>query len=212
MKTIYVNKGILKEAVDYLNDELTFFGFFSHVKNFLKQLLISPISADIDDFLKKQGLTKEELLKIFIEKHVIEKDTKIVNQNEKDTFSITYKIPKRNFERKLRRIYTMLFEKYEINENLKINETDCGGAMQGGGGNPDSGQYTAPLGKIQRRKIYLTQEQSDFLKEATTQDVGNYQYDVPLSLNDKNDPSLNHKNMIANGIPNKKKGIRKKIK
>jgi hypothetical protein len=32
--------------------------------------------------------------------------------------------------------------------------TSCGNVMQGGGSNPDSGQYTVPFGNIQRRKFY----------------------------------------------------------
>jgi hypothetical protein len=212
MKIIYVNNKTLQEAVDYLNDEITFFGFISHAKHFLKQLLLSPSTADIDEYLKKHGLDRKELLNLFIEKGVVEKETKIENKGDKDKFILTYKIPKQNFERKLRRIYISLFEKNEISESITLKETDCGGVMQAGGSNPDSGQYTTPLGKVQRRKIYLTKEQSDFLKETATHDAGNYQYDVPLNLTDKNDPTLNHNNMIANGIPNKKKGIRKKTK
>lgn len=212
MKTIYVNNKVLQEAVDYLNDEITFFGFISHVKHFLKQLLLSPSTADIDEYLKKHGLDRKELVNLFIEKGVVEKETKIENKGDKDKFILTYKIPKQNFERKLRRIYISLFEKNEISESIALKETDCGGVMQAGGSNPDSGQYTTPLGRVQRRKIYLTKEQSDFLKETATHDAGNYQYDVPLNLTDKNDPTLNHNNMIANGIPNKKKGIRKKTK
>ena len=212
MKTIYVNNETLREAVDYLNDEITFFGFLSHAKHFLKQLLLSPSSADIDDYLKRHGLDRKDLLNLFIERGVVEKETKIEDKNGKDNFILSYKIPKQNFERKLRRIYVMLFEKHEISESITLKETDCGGAMQGGGSNPDAGQYTTPLGNVQRRKIYLTQSQSDFLKETTTQDAGNYQYDVPMNLIDKKDPSLNHSNIIANGIPNKKKGIRKKAR
>lgn len=105
-----------------------------------------------------------------------------------------------------------LFEKNEINENDIIKETDCGGVMQGGGSNPDAGQFVQPLGKPQRRKIYITTEQSNFIQETTTHDTGNYQYDVPLNFNNGNDPAFDHSNMIAKGFPNKKKGIRKKVK
>ena len=49
MKRIYVNKETLKEAVDYLNNEITFFGFLSHTKTFLKELLTNPINANTDD-------------------------------------------------------------------------------------------------------------------------------------------------------------------
>ena len=45
MKRIFVNKETLKEAVDYLNNEITFFGFLSHTKAFLKELLTNPINV-----------------------------------------------------------------------------------------------------------------------------------------------------------------------
>ena len=213
MKTIYVKSDILNEAVKYLNDEITFFGFLSHVKEFLKQLLVNPVESNVDDYLLKYNLNKEELLKLLLGRGIIEKETKIISKedgltsNSVDKFSISYKIPKRNFERKLRRLYSYLFEKNEI------NETDCSGAMQGGSGstNPDAGTYINPIG-VQRRKIYITDEQSKILKETGLGDIGNYQYDVPLKINNGNDASYNHKNIIDSGIPKKKKGVRSKVK
>lgn len=210
MKKIYVNKNILKEAVDYLNNEMTFFGFISHLKFFLKQLLINPLYADIDDYLKQHGVERGDLINRLIEKDIIEKETKIEDKNGIDKFSVSYKIPKRNFERKIRRLYMTLFEQDNI-----ISEdgaTSCGSAMQGGGLNPDAGQYTKPFSKVQRRKIYVTNEQYDILKEIATHDAGDYQYDVPFKFNNGNDPAYNHKNMIAGGVPTKKKGVRKKIR
>ena len=50
------------------------------------------------------------------------------------------------------------------------------------------------------------------LKETTTTNVGDYQYDVPLNFNNGKDPAYNHKNMIAKGVPNKKIGVREKRK
>lgn len=212
MKRIYVKKDILTESVDYLNNEITFFAFISHLKMFLKQLLVSPTTADVDDYLKGNGISREELLNLLIERNIVIKETKIENKNGKDMFGIKFLIPKHNFERKVRRLYSILFEKNEISESKFISETDCGGAMQGGGTNPDSGQYVKPFGKIQRRKIYVTEKQSEMLKEMGTVDAGNYQYDVPLNFNNGNDPAFDHENMMAKSFPNKKKGIRKKIR
>jgi hypothetical protein len=210
MKRIYVNTNTLNEAVAYLNNEITFFGFLSHTKAFLKNLLITPLSADIDDYLKDNGLDREAFINVLLSRNIIEKDTKIEDNNGNDKFVISFKIPKRNFERKMRRLYSLLFEQHEIAESRIINETDCAGAMQSGGMNPDSGQYTTPLGKIQRRRIYVTNEQIEIIKETTTNNTGDYQYDVPLNFNNGKDPAYNHKNMIAKGIPNKKIGIRQK--
>ena len=212
MKHIYVNKKVLSEAVAYLNSEITFFGFLSHTKAFLKELLTNPINANVDDYLQDNGLDRKTLLDALMERDIVEKETKIEEKNDSDAFSVSYKIPKRNFERKMRRLYASLFEKNEILESKTIIETDCGGVMQGGGTNPDAGQFTAPIGKVQRRRIYVTNEQLNIIKETSTTDVGNYQYDVPLNFNNGDDPAYNHKNIIAKGIPNKKIGIRQKKK
>lgn len=210
MRTIYIKEDILKEAVDYINDEITFFGFLSHVKHFLKQLLTNPLHAEIDDYLVKNNLTREKLINLLIENGIVEKETKINDIDGHDKFMISYKIPKRNFERKMKRLYISLYEKNEITESI-LFETDCAGAMQGGGTNPDAGQFVQPLGKVLRRKIYVTEEQMNMLQEVTnTTSVGDYQYDVPFG-GDKNDPAYNHKNMVAKGSA-KKIGIRKKNK
>lgn len=210
MKRIYVNHNVLNEAVAYLNNEITFFGFLSHTKAFLKNLLLSPLTADVDEYLRDNGLNREEFINTLLSKNIIEKETKIEDNNGSDKFMVSFKIPKRNFERKMRRLYSTLFEQHEIQESTIINETDCAGAMQGGGLNPDAGTFVTPLTKVQRRRIYVTNEQLDMIKEATATDVGDYQYDVPLKFNGGNDPAYNHKNMIAKGVPHKKIGIRRK--
>ena len=210
MKKIYVNNTLLKEAVDYLNNDITFFGFLSHTKAFLKDLLVNPIDADTDDYLKRNGLDRKTMIDILMSKNIIEKNTSLNDENGVDKFMISFRIPKRNFERKMRRLYTFMFEKNEISESEVLKETDCAGTMQGGGENPDAGQVVTPLGKVQRRRIYVTNEQLEMLKETSTQDAGDYQYDVPMNFNNGKDPAFDHKNMIAKGVPKKKIGIRQK--
>lgn len=213
-KKIYVNKDTLKEAVDYINDEITFFGFLSNVKSFLKGLLTNPTNADVNDYLKRHGIERKQLLDELLNRNIVEKETKIEEVNGKDKFHISFKIPKRNFERKMKRLYSSLFEKNEICENVIFEDggaTTCSGAMQGGGTNPDAGQFIQPLGKVQRRKIYVTNEQCKMLKEINTMNAGDYQYDVPFGC-DKNDPAFDHKNIMSKSFQNKKKGVRLKQK
>lgn len=213
-KKIYVKSDTLKEAVDYINDEITFFGFLSNVKGFLKELLINPTTADVNDYLKRHGVERKVLLDELLKRDIVNKETKIEEINGKDKFHISFKIPKHNFERKMKRLYSFLFEKNEITESVIFEDggaTTCSGAMQGGGSNPDAGQFIQPIGKVQRRKIYVTNEQYKMLKEMGTVDAGNYQYDVPFG-SDKNDPAFDHKNMIEKGVPHKKKGVRLKNK
>lgn len=218
MKTIYVNKELFKEAMDYLNRDITFYEFLSYTKAFLKQLLSNPTGADIEPYLRENGLTRESLLNSLMNKGIIERETKIDEVNGSDKFSISYRIPKKNFERKMRRLFSQLFEKNEISESIITEDgegggaTTCGLVMQGGGPNPDDGQFLQSISKVQGKKIYLTREQADMLKETATQDAGNYQYDVPLNFNNGNDPTYNHKDIIASSIPKKKKGVRRKNK
>lgn len=90
-----------------------------------------------------------------------------------------------------------------------VNEDGEGGSM--GGGTMDgmnngaanaanSGQYTTPLfGKpIKRKSLYITQEQVDYIKEATATDSDSYQYDVPFGEkgNDFYDEAMDHTNMM----------------
>ena len=202
MKKIYVNSETLNEAVSYLNDEITFFGFLSHTKDFLKKILTNPLNADVDEYLKKQGLDRKQLLNLLLDKNIVEKETKINDKSGKDKFAVKYNIPKRNFERKMRRLYSSLFEKNEIKESFITEEGEGGGATSADA----SGQFVQPLFKnVQRRKIYVTNEQADLLKETDTQSTGDYEYDVAFNFNNGNDPTFNHQNMIAGGISKKRK-------
>ena len=200
MKTIIINERqafILKEA----NKEMTYYAFLSHVKSYLKKLLTDPISAQPDDFLKNYGLDGKELNSKLTDNNIIIKNEKIDSSGDKDMFSITYKIPRQNFERKMKRLYSSLFESNIVDEEILV-ETDCGGAMQGGGGNPNAGQFEQPIfGKPLRRKtLYVTQEQYDKLQSLKEEAVmntpaGDFGYDAPAFAK-KGDPTLDHKNMM----------------
>lgn len=190
MKTIIINEKqafILKEA----NKEMTYYAFLSHVKSYLKKLLTDPISAQPDDFLKNYGLDGKELNSKLTDNNIIIKNEKIDSSGDKDMFSITYKIPRQNFERKMKRLYSSLFESNIVDEEILV-ETDCS----------SSGPVEQPLfGKPLRRKtLYVTQEQYDklqSLKEEAVMNtpVGDFGYDAPAFVK-KGDPTLDHKNMM----------------
>ena len=95
------------------------------------------------------------------------------NGNPKSaTMKVRYAVPKKNFNRNLKRLYIRLFE-----QNLPINEEE-GGAMGGATSADSSGQFSQPLfSKPVKQKPY-----TEVMDEAsTTQTVGNYQYDVPFA-------------------------------
>lgn len=138
MKRVYIN-----EAVVGVKREIVFLEFLYHAKQFLKDLLTKPLTCDVSDFFKDLGFTKTSLIQTLLDRGIIEKDTKIDTiKEDKDVFTVSYKIPKRNFDRKMRRLYSTLFEKNEINESV-LNE--------------NGGQLLAPNGKPSNLPAHLWQ-------------------------------------------------------
>ena len=247
----------------YFGDELTRYGFISHMEAYMKQLLTNPKTARVDQYLLSHGIDNDKALRLLLKKtNASDENSAVLIRNEKiktgedgkDIFSITYKLPRENYKRKMRDLYINCFESNIVkgcpideanyrapqifsNEeqmvkdiedmdkdgkhakcgglNKKvINETDCGGCMQGGGDNPDAGQYVAPLngGKPIKRTVYMTEDQVRHLKkimgESTTTfnvtSAGNAMGDItpPGAFGDKE--TMNHKNICAD--PNLMKG------
>jgi len=115
----------------YFEDELTRYGFISHMEAYMKQLLSNPKKAEVDDYLKSHGIDNEKALKLLlkrtdphnVESAVLVKNTKIkTGEDGKDIFSITYKIPREGYKKKMRNLYINCFES-NIVEGCPINET-----------------------------------------------------------------------------------------
>ena len=104
---------VLKESV---TKEVTFFEFFRDIKKFLKRLLEDPFNADVEGVLKENGIDKNDLKNTLLNRGVIKKKEKIdepydeVSKKKKSMFHVTYNVPKKNFERKIQRLYTYYFE------------------------------------------------------------------------------------------------------
>lgn len=167
--------------------ELTRFSFVEHMKYFIKKLIgDSPLSADVDDYLKGFGFDAPKAIKILTkpeadgvpETAVVMRTEKIksggIDENgeqEKDEFQVSYKVPRKDPERgikgideKLRNLYIKLFENHIV-EGTVLNEEDGGNGcdMEGMGGatNDDAsnGQYPAVAFPIQRRTIFNAGEE-----------------------------------------------------
>lgn len=164
MKRIYLTEDKFKMLFEK-KEEVTFYDFFINVKQFLKELLTNPNKAEPTDIFKAKGLDKTELVKKMENLGLIQKKERIdevpVTEDKKHPYGtklvakhyIQYVIPKANFSQKIHKLYDELFSQ-QITEEGEGGATTCGSAMQGGGGNPDAGQYTVPFGKMQKRKIY----------------------------------------------------------
>lgn len=200
MKTVIINEK-QQNILTLLNEQITVFSFIHHVKDYLKKLLKDPVYAKPDDFLIANGLNGETLKKHLEDANLIAKHEKIETFNGKDKFLISYTVSMENGEKKLRRLYSKLFEQ-NIIESTILKECDCGGATAAAACN-DSAPIT-PFSKPMRRKtVYISQKQYDKLQEEAVMDtaIGDFGYDAPPFAK-KKDPAYNHKNMMKKSFNN----------
>ena len=122
--------------------DITFFRFYSGMRSFLSGLLKRPFETSAPSFLEDIGISRKKLINELLEKDVIERHEKILDKTNSDkespTYSVTYKVKRKNFEKKMHRLYSKYFENDDKEE---LNECDCGGCLGGGtsGGNGGEG-------------------------------------------------------------------------
>jgi hypothetical protein len=165
---IYFNeeqKKLLSEVMEIGDRPITYHGFLTHVKKFLKELLTDPINAKVDNYLLTYGIYKPKLLQKLLKRNVIVKEEKIIEkEGEKPVFSIKYKVLRMDFEKKLRRMFAELCEvNLPEKQNVEKNIEECDSGGMGGATSASAVNATAPItpmGQPMRRTIYLTKEQA----------------------------------------------------
>lgn len=125
-------------------EEMTRYAFISHMEDFMKKLLTDPQKAEPDDFLKSFGLDGPVCLELLLKRNgendpesaIITRKERIVKGKsdeegnpDKDMFSIKYRVPRKDYTRKMRNAYICLFENYTcdneiIEENMSKNIPD----------------------------------------------------------------------------------------
>lgn len=116
--------------------KMTRYAFISHLESFMKKLLKNPLKADTDDFLKHYGIDGPVAIKMLMKRSnpddefssVILRTEKIKDNGydedgnrKKDSFIVTYKIPRKDYTRKMRNLFISLFES-NIIEDSPITE------------------------------------------------------------------------------------------
>ena len=111
------------------HDEMTRYAFISHMEDYMKKLLTDPLKADTDEFLKSHGIDGPKAIKILtkradpddenssivVKKAVIKDNGADENGKRlKDTFSVSYKIPRKDYTKKMRNLYISLFERHLV--------------------------------------------------------------------------------------------------
>ena len=188
-KKIIVGENAIK-VFEAIENEMTYYSFLSNVKSFLKDLLNNPSTAKPSMELKAKGLNRSKLLYYLINKGIITRDEKIVDEDENGNpqtavMSVKYKIPKKDFERKMQKLYINLFEKNlpepecsNFKDDMTIMKMEDGG--DGATNAASSGQFSQPVFDVQRREIYNTKPNDDIEEATTTMNTGDYQYTVPF--------------------------------
>lgn len=145
--------------------ELTRHGFVSHMEDFIGKLIgDSPLSADVDDYLKGFDIDSKKALEMLTkpeidgvpESAVVMRTERIKNGGTdefgkpmKDEFQVIYRVPKKDMangikgiDEKLRNLYIKLFENHIV-EGTVLNEDgeggDAGGFISGGADNEGAG-------------------------------------------------------------------------
>lgn len=114
-KEIFINESQLNILEN--SEEITFFRFFKDTKEYLKELLSGNIKAVPSQTLRLHGLTSKTLESKLIKQHILTKkeDVREVFDKEKgkqvSMYYAIYSVPKKNFVKNMRRLYSKLFEK-----------------------------------------------------------------------------------------------------
>ena len=103
-------------------EEITYYRFLSEVRAFLSKLMSHPIDAKPSKYLRDRGVTKEKLIRDLRNKGVLERHEKILDSTNSDkkkaTYTVKYKVKKKNFEERIHWLYAKYFEK-NVNESVK---------------------------------------------------------------------------------------------
>jgi len=118
MKTIFINEDKLNALVGKTEAEKpTFFRFFTELKKFIGGLLNDPINARPSTELEKYGLDNDKLRITLQNNHIVVKKETIKEPYDETTgkkvsrYYLTYKVPRKDFKKKIRRMYQKMFEK-----------------------------------------------------------------------------------------------------
>ena len=108
-------------------EEITYFRFMSEVRAFLSKLLKDPVKAQPSAYLKNRDITRKKLVDELLKRDVLERHEKILdptNSDEKEAkYVVKFKVHKKDFEKRIHRIYIKYFEK-NINESVFENEEE----------------------------------------------------------------------------------------
>lgn len=209
-RTIVINEDDMHRL--YRDMEMTEYKFNSNIRKFIYDLLQDPVNAQPPLIFKMHGYNRSTLLRYLLGDKIIKRDERISDSDENGeaktaTMMVKFRCPKKNFQRKLEKLYIKLFEKnvperYSGSKDEGLNEDGaaggacCDGAATAGATNAvSSGQFLTKLRSNTGDETGVIRRQMPSeIQETTTADAGNYEYTAPASICDPDDPVLKRKN------------------
>lgn len=176
-RVIMIDESVMMEIAD--DNNVTQYKFNSNIKHFLHDLLVNPSGAKVPFIFKSYGIDRNRLIYHLKKFGLLKKVERISDKDsdgnfKKATMMVKYQVPKKDFNRKLKKLYIRLFEDNSIKQG-SITEDGEGATTC----DASSGQFSQPLFPLQRGKMYHMDE------ETTCDTVGDYQYDVPFGGDDE---------------------------
>ena len=191
--TIVVNENDVSRIIDMI--EMTEQKFHANMRRFISMLLQDPVNAKVPYIFSQRNLTRSALLSYLLggKDPILIRDQKISDKDENGepktaTMIVKFKCPKKNFDRKLEKLYIKMFEKNLPPRKQKEKEVDeatgcCVSGMGGndvkdgmGGDGADGGAYPSPFGKPISREMPVAVEIGE---STTTFNTGDYTYPAP---------------------------------
>lgn len=176
-RVVIISESVMTEIAD--DNNMTEYKFNSNIKHFLHDLLVNPSGAKVPFIFKVHGINRNRLIYFLKKFGMLKKSERISDKDseghsKKATMLVKYQVPKKDFNRKLKKLYIRLFED---------NSANTGNITEDGEGSTtcdaSSGQFSQPLFPLQRGKMYQVSEETD------CDSVGDYQYDVPFGGDDE---------------------------
>lgn len=188
-KTIIITEDMANSLKKEL--EVTEYKFNSNVRKFIANLLQDPVNTKVPDLLSHY-FKRSSLLSNLINGGLLVKHERLSDKDENGnpktvTMMVKYSCPKKDFDRKLKKLFIKLFEKNlpkkELNED---GEAGCDATGDNFSADTDRGSFEEPLFGVIRRKMPSEIDETTATGEGN---VGDYEYAVPAPVK-KKDPSL----------------------
>ena len=161
-KVIVINESDFNKLVN--TTEMTEHKFHSNIRKFISKLLQDPVNAQPSDLLKLHGFNRSSLLHHLLsgKNPILLKKERISDKDENGqpktaTMMVKFSCPKKDFDRKLQKLFIKLFERNlpprKSNKMDDIELTEEGGATGCGTNGAAGGAFIAPLSGVQRRQF-----------------------------------------------------------